>query len=263
MSLPNFETLAVEVSGAIGTLTLTRPKALNALNKQMLGELQRALDGLAKDAGLRCLILTGAGEKAFVAGADIAEMASMSASEAEAFARLGHEVFMAVERFPTPVLGAVNGYALGGGCELALACDILYASDRAKLGQPEVKLGLIPGFGGTVRLARKVGLAAASEWIYTGEVFGAEAARAMGLVREVVKPEELMPRVRAVAELIAKRAPLAVRAAKAVMTVGLGKEPEAHARLEQVAFGKLFDTKDMREGTRAFLDKRDPTFTAS
>lgn len=244
----------------VAEVTINRPKALNALNRSVLGELERAFAHLREGVDVRCVILTGAGEKAFVAGADIAEMSEMSPRDAEEFSRRGHAVLDAIEGFPSPVLAAVNGFALGGGCELALACDVIYASTSAKFGQPEVKLGLMPGFGGSVRLARKVGYAAAAEWIFTGEIYGAEAAEKVGLVRELVEPAQLMTRVREVARAISLRAPLAVQASKRVMLRGLSTDPATASRMEQWAFGGLFASEDMREGTKAFLDKRQPTF---
>ncbi|MEE8409079.1 MAG: enoyl-CoA hydratase-related protein [Myxococcota bacterium] len=261
MNLKSLESVQVETAERVAEVTLHRPKALNAINKQMLAELTFALDELRKIESLACVILTGHGDKAFVAGADIAEMSDMSVGEAVQFARLGHQLLNDLETFPVPVLAAVNGFALGGGCELALACDIIFASENAKFGQPEVKLGLIPGFGGCVRLPRKVGLSAAAEWIFTGEIYPAQAAKEIGLVRELLPKDELMPRVREVAKQIAKRAPLAVRAAKRVMIEGLMTNPGAAAAIEQLSFSLLFNTKDMREGTRAFIEKRDPEFT--
>ena len=261
MNLKALEFVKVETADHIAEVTLVRPKALNALNRQVVGELEHALDQLGRLETLRCLIITGQGEKAFIAGADIGEMSSMTPVEANEFARAGHRMLAAVEGFPVPVLAAVNGFALGGGCELALACDIVYASENAKFGQPEVKLGLIPGFGGCVRLPRKVGLSAAAEWIFTGEIYNAQTAKEMGLVREVLPLAELLPNVREVAKRIAQRAPLAVRAAKRVMVAGLATNPEAAAAIEQLAFSHLFTTKDAREGTKAFVDKRDPQFT--
>lgn len=246
--------------GAVTQITLSRPKALNALNRQMLTELDRVLRELASTEVPRCLILTGDGEKAFVAGADIAQMSGLGAVEAEAFAAFGQQVFARLEHFPAPVLAAVNGFALGGGCELALACDIIYAATTAKFGQPEVKLGLIPGFGGSVRLPRKIGLAAASEWIFTGEIYSAEVAKELGLVREICSPDTLLARVHEIAAVIASRAPMAVRAAKRVMVQGLATDPTTAATLEHMSFGQLFHSGDMREGTRAFLEKRAPSF---
>ena len=260
MDIESLEFVRLARTEAGAELTLSRPKALNALNQQVLRELDLVLEELRHGDLPATLIITGDGDRAFVAGADIAEMAKMGSAEADELARLGHRVMDALEDFPAPTLAAVNGFALGGGCELALACDIIYASERAKFGQPEVKLGLIPGFGGTVRLPRKVGLAVASEWILTGEVYSAQVAKEVGLVREVVPPEQLMPRVREVAALIAKRGPLATRAAKRMLVRGLATLPDTAAAMERWSFARLFDTADMREGTQAFVEKREPTF---
>ena len=186
MELKSLEFVRVNLADNIAEVTLSRPKALNALNRQVLEELNAALTELEGIESLACVILTGEGDRAFVAGADIAEMSDMQPDAALAFATYGQATFDRVAAFPVPVLAAVNGYALGGGCELALACDVIYASERAKLGQPEVKLGLIPGFGGSVRLARKIGLAAASEWIYTGDVYGAQVACGFGTLFEAL-----------------------------------------------------------------------------
>lgn len=261
MNLRPLEFVQVEVAERVAEVTVARPKALNALNRQVIGELAHVLDELRRLESLACVILTGHGDKAFVAGADIAEMNGMSASEAAELSRAGHALLHNLETFPVPVLAAVNGFALGGGNEIALACDIVYASESAKFGQPEVKLGIIPGFGGCVRLPRKVGLAAAAEWIFTGEIFNARAAKEIGLVREILPQAELLGRVREVAKVIAERAPLAVRAAKRAMVEGLAAHPETAATVEQLSFSTLFNTHDMREGTAAFVEKRDPSFT--
>lgn len=260
MNLKSLEFVRVEMAQRVAEVTVTRPKALNALNRQVLIELAYALEELRRLETLACLILTGHGDKAFIAGADIAEMSSMSAGEAAELSRAGHRLVDTIETFPVPVLAAVNGFALGGGNEIALACDIVYASENAKFGQPEVKLGIVPGFGGCVRLPRKVGLSAAAEWIFTGEIYNAQAAREIGLVREILPQAELLGRVREVAKVIAERAPLAVRAAKRAMVEGLATNRDAAAVIEQLSFGTLFNTQDMREGTKAFVEKRDPSF---
>jgi enoyl-CoA hydratase len=254
------ELVRVCVEAAVATITIDRPKALNALNPQVLSELDAACAHLEANAELRCAIITGAGEKAFIAGADIAAMSAMSPVEADTFARRGHAVMHRIETLPVPVIAAVNGFALGGGCELALACDIIYAADNAKFGQPEVKLGLIPGFGGTVRLPRKVGYGAAAEWILSGEIYDAATALRIGLVQAVVPAAELMGKVRALAQTIAKRSPVAVRAAKHAMQVGIGTDPTTASSVEVLSFAQLFGTADMREGTKAFVEKRDPVF---
>ncbi|MEK7703794.1 MAG: enoyl-CoA hydratase-related protein [Myxococcota bacterium] len=254
------ELVQVAVDKGVAEITISRPKALNALNGQVLDELEQALAEVAANDAVACLIITGEGDRAFVAGADIGEMKDMSPRQALEFSRAGHRVLGAIESFPVPVIAAVNGFALGGGCEVALACDIVYASERAKFGQPEVKLGLMPGFGGTVRLPRKMGLAAASEWIYIGEIHTAQEAKQLGLVHDVLPHDELLLRVRKVAKVIALRAPMAVRAAKQAMVQGLALDPARAINLEQQTFSKLFDTEDSREGMQAFLDKREPSF---
>jgi enoyl-CoA hydratase len=259
MDFKALECVRVE-RGPVTEITVSRPKALNALNRQLLTELHGVLEALAVGDVPRCLIVTGDGPKAFVAGADIAEMTGLTPLESEAFARLGHATFARLESFPAPVLAAVNGFALGGGCELALACDIIYASESAKFGLPEVKLGLMPGFGGTVRLPRKIGAAAACEWIFTGDTYSAAQAREVGLAREVLAPEALLPRVREVAGRIATQAPLAIRAAKRSIVAGLATDAATAATLEQGAFARLFESQDAREGTRAFVEKRKPEF---
>ncbi len=255
------EFVRVSVDGAVAEIVIDRPKALNALNPDVLAGLDAACATVEANNDLRCVIITGAGEKAFVAGADIAVMAGMTTAEADAFARRGHAIMHRIEALPVPVIAAVNGFALGGGCELALACDIIYASETAKFGQPEVKLGLIPGFGGTVRLGRKVGYGAAAEWIFSGEIYDAQTAAKVGLVQNVVAPGELLGKVRALAATIAKRSPVAVRAAKHAMQVGMGTDPHTAGTIEVLSFGQLFGTADMREGTKAFVEKREPAFT--
>lgn len=262
MDAKALEHVKLQQSDGIAELTISRPKALNALNRRVLGDLEAAVDHLAADPALRCVIITGDGDKAFVAGADIAEMATMTPLDSEAFVALGHRVFRKLEELPVPVLAAVNGFALGGGCELVLACDVVYASSKAKFGQPEVKLGLIPGFGGSVRLARKTGFGAAAEWIYSGEIYDAAQAKAIGLVRDVVAPEELMPKVRALAKTIAQRAPLAVRAAKRVLVGGAGTDVVTALALERGVFASLFATEDLKEGTAAFVEKREARWKA-
>jgi len=242
------------------TLTLNRPDKLNALNEELLLELGRVVNGLARDPAVRCVVLTGAGDKAFAAGADIAAMSAMTAVRAKRFAEMGHSIAQAMETAPFPVIAAVNGFALGGGCELALACDFIYASDKARLGQPEVSLGVIPGFGGTQSLARRVGEARARELCMTGDVVGAEEALRIGLVNAVVPHAELLTRVREVGRKIAGKAPLAVAAAKRVILRGADVTLTTANELEATAFAALFGTADQREGMLAFLEKRAPKF---
>jgi enoyl-CoA hydratase len=237
---------------------VNRPDKLNALNRVVLSELERAIRSLPETA--RAGILTGAGERAFVAGADIAEMSAMPAPEAKTFSDLGHRVCFAIEEARCPFIAAVNGFAFGGGTELALACDFIYASEKAKFGQPEVNLGLMPGFGGTQRLTARVGPGRAREMIYTGDPIDAETALRIGLANAVCPPSELMDRVRAVATKIAGRGPLAVAASKRAILRGALAGLPSGCELEAQAFASLFGTEDQREGTRAFLEKRPATF---
>lgn len=253
------DTVLLAHAGPISTLTINRPKSQNALDRATIEALARAIAEVAARKP-RCLVVTGAGETAFVAGADIAAMSEMTPSEAEAFARLGQATFAALEALPLPVIAAVNGFALGGGCELALACDFIYASDKAKLGQPEVTLAIIPGFGGTQRLARRIGLGLARELIYTGRRVGSEEALRIGLVNAVVPHRELMERVLEVAGAIAAAGPGAVASAKAVINAGADRPLHEAIELEARAFGEGFKLRDQKEGMRAFLEKRKPVF---
>jgi enoyl-CoA hydratase len=262
--MDDLETLVLEKGDHSLTITINRPEKLNALSSKVVLELTRVfLELEAAPAGTRprAVILTGSGDKAFVAGADIAEMSAMSAAQAKAFSDAGHRLGFAIEEASFPVIAAVNGFALGGGCELALACDFIYASERAKFGQPEVNLGLMPGFGGTQRLARRVGSALARELIYTGDVIAAERALAVGLVNAVVPHDELLARVRATADKIASKAPLAVGASKRVILRGFDADLTTGNELEATAFSALFGSDDQREGTRAFLEKRTAHFS--
>jgi len=261
--MPSFHDLLVEQADNIATITINRPDKLNALNRSVLSELISLIDALETaegDARPRVVILTGAGDKAFVAGADIAEMSKMTAAEAKAFSDAGHAATQALEAAPFAVIAAVNGFALGGGCELALASDFIYASEKARFGQPEVNLGLMPGFGGTQRLARRVGLGHARELIYSGEPLSAERALAIGLVNEVVPHEKLLERVKELAKKIASKAPLAIAAAKRVMARGFDQDLIGACELEATAFASLFGSEDQREGTAAFLEKRKVVF---
>jgi enoyl-CoA hydratase len=245
--------------GHVSTLTVARPDRMNALDAEVLAEIGGAVDEVDARADARCLLVTGEG-KAFVAGADIAAMRDMSVEEARAFAQRGHDVFSALEALRLPVIAAVHGFALGGGCELALACDFIYASEKAKFGQPEVKLGVIPGFGGTQRLARRVGLGVARELVYSGAMIDAAEALRIGLANRVVPPDALMAVARETAEAIAKAGPVAVASAKRVMREGVDGPLHVGNALEVSAFAELFDTADRSEGMAAFLDKRAPTF---
>ncbi len=246
--------------GAVATITVARPDRLNALSPEVIAELNDAVAEVARRAEeLRCLVLTGEG-KAFVAGADIAAMQHMTTGEAADFASLGHLLGSALEALPLPVIAAVNGFALGGGCELALACDFIYASDRAKLGQPEVKLGVIPGFGGTQRLLRRVGVAMARELVFTGVMIDAQEALRIGLVNRVFPHDELLAKTYEAARTIAEMGPLAVAAAKRVIREG-EMMPLAQANeLEIEAFAHCFRTADQKEGMAAFLARRPAAF---
>ena len=255
----DYRTILVEV-GAVSTCTINRPDKLNALNEEVLQELLDFNRRLRDDRDVRGLILTGAGEKAFIAGADIAFMARLNVRGARDFAALGHRVCDSFAELPFPVIAAVNGFALGGGTEVALACDFIYASKKARFGQPEVKLGVMPGFGGTQRLARRVGLGHAKEIIFHGEMIGAEEAYCMRLVNAVCDPADLMPRVRAVASGIAARGPVAVAEAKRAMDRGFDLPLDVANELEREIFAGLFATHDQKEGMAAFVAKREAKF---
>jgi len=250
-----------ERRGACVLLTLNRPDALNALSSALLAELAARIEAVAADAEVRALVITGAG-RAFAAGADIAQMRGMSALQGEAFSRLGHATLAKLEALAIPTIAAVNGFALGGGCELALACDWIYASRKARLGQPEVNLGLLPGFGGTSRLVRRVGPAWAKELILSGEPIDAETAQRIGIVNRIFdEPEALLAAALAVAETIAKKGPVAIAAAKRVMQEAQDADVRVAHALEQVAFGAIFATEDRVEGMDAFLAKRAAKFS--
>lgn len=242
-------------AGAVRIITVDRPRALNAINVATVQGLLSAFEACAAAPGLRAVIVTGAGERAFVAGADVAELATLSATDAYAFSRLGHRVGTAIDALAVPVIAAVNGYALGGGCELALACDFVYASATARFGLTETRLGAIPGFGGTVRLARRVGAARASELLFTGETIDALEALRIGLCNRVVEPAALMAEARRVAGTICARAPLAVASAKRALRDGADLPAGEALAVEAELFAALFSTADLRAGMRAFLDK--------
>jgi enoyl-CoA hydratase len=255
-----YENLLFEVRDGIAVLTMNRPKALNALNSRTLVELDACLATAAQDASLRALVVTGAGDKAFVAGADISEMSGMTPDQGRAFATLGQRAFARLEALAVPTVAAVNGFALGGGSELALACDLVYASEKARFGQPEVNLGLLPGFGGTQRLARRIGAMRALEIVLTGDMVDAGRAREMGLCLEVLPADRLLEHAISKAKLVASRGPLAVAAAKRVLRAGADVGLAQGLALEAEAFGLVFATEDMREGTKAFLEKRPARF---
>ena len=249
-----------EVNGAVGTITINREKALNALNSQVLEELDATLDAVDLST-VRCLILTGAGEKSFVAGADIGEMSTLTKAEGEAFGKKGNDVFRKLETFPIPVIAAVNGFALGGGCEISMSCDIRICSDNAVFGQPEVGLGITPGFGGTQRLARLVGMGRAKEMIFTCDSIDAAEAYRIGLVNKVVAAEELMNTAQAMAKKIISKGSYAVSIAKAAINNGYDMDIKNAVEMEANLFGITCSTHDKAEGMGAFLERRAANLT--
>lgn len=249
-----------EKDGTIAVLTIDRPKALNALNYETLQELLFCCRQLEKEREIGVVILTGGGEKAFVAGADISHMQGLNALAATEFAGLGHAVMAAIEHLPQPVIAAVNGFALGGGCELALACDMRIAAENARFGQPEVNLGVIPGFGGTQRLSRLIGKGRACELLYTGDIIGAEEAYRIGLVNKVVPMAQLMETCRDIAKKITAKGPIAIRLCKETVNNGLEMDLDRANRYEAVQFGQCFASEDQKEGMLAFLEKRAANF---
>jgi len=246
--------------GAVAIVTIDRPDALNALNSEVIGAVDGAIDAVEADPQIQAVVVTGEG-RAFVAGADIGEMKDMTPLEAEAFSARAHRIFGRLEELPIPTIAAVNGFALGGGCELALCCDFIYASTKAKIGQPETGLGLIPGFGGTSRLVRRVGIGWAKELVLVADPISAGEAQQIRLVNRVFEPEELMPAAIATAEKIASRGPVAIRLSKEVIQQGQDADVRLAHALEQRAFGLSFATDDRVEGTTAFVEKRDPDFS--
>lgn len=254
-----YETLLVETSDRITTVTVNRPDALNALNATVLTEIYDVASKISDANDVDVVILTGAG-RAFVAGADIKAMLDYKSEEAEAFSKLGHKAFSAFAALPMPTIAAINGFALGGGLELALSCDILYGSEKARLGLPEVTLGVIPGWGGTQRLARMIGLHAAKELVLTGDNIRADRAKEIGLIRDIFPLENFMESIRKVATKIASRGPLATRAAKRSMNSGMDLRLEEGLLAEQKEFSGLFATQDQIEGMNALLEKRPPVF---
>lgn len=245
---------------AIAVIMIDRPKALNALNYETLQELLYCFGLLEKAKEIRAVILTGGGEKAFVAGADIAYMQELDALAAAEFAGLGHKVMTAIENLPQPVIAAVNGFALGGGCELALACDFRIAAENAKFGQPEVNLGVIPGFGGTQRLPRLIGKGLASELLYTGNIIDAAEAMRIGLVNRVVASDQLLETCRKAANKIAAKGPIAIRLCKKTVNTGVEMDLDRANSYEAIQFGQCFASEDQKEGMRAFLEKRAAVF---
>ncbi|MCK4267016.1 MAG: short-chain-enoyl-CoA hydratase [Thermoplasmata archaeon] len=257
--MTEYENLIVEIEGDIGIITINRPKALNALNSETLHELGCAASEMECNEQVKVVILTGA-ERAFVAGADISEMMPMTTLEGRRHGQLGQNTFAAFENMPKPVIAAVNGFALGGGCELAMACDIRIASEKAKFGQPEVKLGVTPGFGGTQRLPRLVGRAKAKELIFTGDIINAAEAHRIGLVNRVAPPESLMDAAKELAALIAKNGQLAISLAKRAIDQGIEVDLKSGCAMEAEIFGLCFSTEDQKEGMKAFIEKREAKF---
>jgi len=255
-----YATLALAREDAVAILTFNRPEKLNAMNRQVLGELHQALDALAADAGVRAIILTGAGEKAFVAGADVSEFPTMTPLAAMQFGRELGAAAEKIGRVPKPVIAAVNGFCLGGGCELAMGCDFIYAAENARFAQPEINLGIIPGSGGTQRLPRLVGKARAKELIYTGDMIDAQEALRIGLVNRVLPLAELLPAAKATAAKMAEKSGVVLGLAKAAIEEGTATDLMSGLAIEAKAFGLAFSTEDKREGVAAFLEKRKATF---
>ena len=256
----DFENIVLSTEGQLAQITVNRPERLNALNTATLEELVVAAERVAADEELRVVVFTGAGDRAFIAGADIVEMANKTVMEGLRFAELGHHLCSTLERMTKPVIAAINGFALGGGCELAMACDIVYASETATIGQPEVNLGIIPGFGGTQRLLRRIPVGMAREMVFTGRSIKAAEALRIGLVNAVYTPEKLMRRTLATAHRICEKGPLAVSTAKRLMVTGLDLPLDAANELERRSFAALFDTEDQKEGMQAFMEKRTAEF---
>jgi len=248
--------ILLEKKGLYAVATINRPKALNALNSEVLSDLDELVQTVSADADIRALVITGSGEKAFVAGADIGEMSTLTPEEGEAFGKHGNDVFRKLETLPIPTIAAVNGFALGGGCELSMSCDIRICADTAVFGQPEAGLGITPGFGGTQRLARLVGPGMAKQLIYTAKNIKADEAYRIGLVNAVYSLDELMPAAEKMAETIAKNAPIAVRACKKAINEGLEVAMDDAVVIEEKLFGSCFKTADQIEGMSAFLEKR-------
>ena len=259
-AIMTFDNLILERDGAVATLTINRPKVMNALNRATLQELDAAVAALGADDGVRAIVLTGAGEKAFVAGADINELAVLTPVEGKEHARFGQRVFDRIEQLGTPVIAAINGFALGGGCELAMACTLRLAADTARLGQPEINLGIIPGYAGSQRLPRLVGKGRALEMLLTGDMISAARAFEIGLVNQVVPAADLPSTARALAHKLAGKAPVAARYIIEAVNQGLDMPLAQGQFLETALFGAVASTDDTKEGTAAFLEKRPPVW---
>jgi len=254
-----YQTLLTSLDKGIFTITVNRPDKLNALNRQVMADLDEVMNEVEGNAGIKAVILTGAGARAFVAGADISEFLGLSHGEGMDLARRGHDIFFRIENCSKPVVAAVNGFALGGGCELAMACHFRIAAEHAKFGQPEVNLGLVPGYGGTQRLVQLIGKGRALELLLTGNMIDAQAALQVGLVNHVVPGEELMAKTSSILEIITAKAPIALE--HCISAVNAVFDPSRNGyEIEIEAFGRCFETEDMKEGTAAFLEKRKPAF---
>lgn len=258
-----YENIIFEVTEGIATITFNRPKALNALNGQLLDELSAALDEIEADEEVRVLVLTGAGEKSFVAGADITELATFNTLQGKLFSRKGQLIISRLQELPIPVIAAVNGFALGGGSEMALACDFIYASENAMFGLPEITLGIIPGFGGTQRLPRLIGSNRAKEMIFTGKLIPAAEAEKIGMVNRIFSRESLMEETQITARAIATKGKVSLRAAKQAVNSGLNVDLATGCRIEVDAFAICMASEDGKEGTHAFIEKRKPQFKGS
>lgn len=255
-----FNNVLLEKEGNIAILTINRPKALNALNSETLQDLDKALEQLENESDIYAVILRGAGDKSFVAGADISEMKNLNEEQGKEFGLLGNKVFRRLENLDKPVIAAISGFALGGGCELAMACDIRIASEKAKFAQPEAGLGITPGFGGTQRLPRLVGTGVAKEMIYTGRIVKADEALRIGLINKVVSPELLMGEAKKLADMISINAPIAVKLCKDAINRGTQVDIDSAIVIEANDFGKCFDTEDQKEGMSAFIERREKNF---
>jgi enoyl-CoA hydratase len=259
----SYETIIFEHQDGIATITFNRPKSLNALNSQLILELSAALEAVSQNEDIRVLILTGAGEKAFVAGADIGELSTLNPIQARYFAKNGHKIMDQLQALAIPVIAALNGFTLGGGLEIALACDFIYASENAKVGLPEINLGIIPGFGGTQRLARLVGKNLAKEMIFTGKMLSADEAERKGIINKVLPADVLMDEVTKTARTIASKGKVSLSAAKSAINDGTNVDLSSGCELEINAFALCMASEDSKEGTTAFLEKRPPVFKAS
>ena len=256
----SYKNIIFEVSNGVAVITFNRPNVLNALNSELLGEFSHALDEVSANDAIGALVLTGAGEKAFVAGADIKELSTLNALSGKQFSQKGHGIIHKLQQIPIPVIAAVNGFALGGGTEIALACDFIYASDKATFGQPEINLGLIPGFGGTQRLPRLVGPNVAKELIFTGKMVPAADAHRIGLVNALCSADTLMEEVMKVARAIAKKGRVSLQAAKQAVNNGMNTDLATACNIEADAFALCMASEDAKEGTTAFIEKRKPAF---